>query len=421
MFSMFKLKGCFYKSVVLIMCYFFAPSVVFANDLFLGLIVGESKDEVVVVSVKKESLAFNAGIRSDDIILSVNGEDVFSGGDYLDIVNKSSNEKTITFAIERVGEVLEIVIESSDDKVDKSPDVKGKVKIDKYQFLKASIFYKTGISFSEQGFGDEAIGSFEKATNSYRRAIEKNSLTKNDLLVIGKNLKEMVVQLKDLDAASFLIAETKATEKTVEKEISAISVQMLDGKDKASGIIEKENKTPILAEESVDEGGKEDVVPLKDVAKKSEVEKETVQPEIGVEMDEDVLENVSELKDDEDVEIDVGDDMMLVEKEIPVLELKKKVIKKESEQTLPKTDFKDASVGEFWIIESTTILLKQPDMSGKLIDNLIAGISAGTTVEILDTKVGFDKWVNVNVYNKNNMAYRIGWIRAMFVGKARQK
>lgn len=90
-----------------------------------------------------------------------------------------------------------------------------------------------------------------------------------------------------------------------------------------------------------------------------------------------------------------------------------------------KQDLKKAKNGEYWIIESTTILLKNPELYGngtKLLGNLIGGISSGTTVEILETKGQgtVNRWVKVQVYNKKDEIYTKGWILSDTVGKARQ-
>lgn len=90
-----------------------------------------------------------------------------------------------------------------------------------------------------------------------------------------------------------------------------------------------------------------------------------------------------------------------------------------------KSDIKKAETGEYWIIESTTILLKSPELHGngsRLLGNLIGGISSGTTVAILETKGSGDvnRWVKVEVYNKKNEIYANGWILTDTVGNARQ-
>ena len=89
-----------------------------------------------------------------------------------------------------------------------------------------------------------------------------------------------------------------------------------------------------------------------------------------------------------------------------------------------KTNLKKAEKGDFWLIEWTTMLLKNPELyvkEGKLLGNLIGGISAGTVVEVLGIKdLGpVNRWLKVQVYNRNGKAYTNGWILSDTINKAK--
>ncbi|MGR3220885.1 MAG: hypothetical protein ACUZ8H_13865 [Candidatus Anammoxibacter sp.] len=90
-----------------------------------------------------------------------------------------------------------------------------------------------------------------------------------------------------------------------------------------------------------------------------------------------------------------------------------------------KYDFGKAKEGEYWIIESTALLLSNPELlenSTSLLGNLIGGIRPGTTFQILETKDSTtgSRWNKVQVYNKMKKVYTKGWILSDTVGKAEQ-
>ena len=90
-----------------------------------------------------------------------------------------------------------------------------------------------------------------------------------------------------------------------------------------------------------------------------------------------------------------------------------------------KHDFGKAKEGEYWVIESTTMLLRNPELlanATSLLGNLIGGTRPGTTFQIMEIKDSTtgSKWKKVQVYNKGKEAYPKGWILSATVGKASQ-
>lgn len=89
-----------------------------------------------------------------------------------------------------------------------------------------------------------------------------------------------------------------------------------------------------------------------------------------------------------------------------------------------KMDLRKAGKGDFWLIEWTTMLLEDPELyvnEGKLLGNLIGGISAGTVVEVSEIKdLGpVNRWLKVRVYNSNGEVYTNGWILSDTISKAK--
>lgn len=84
----------------------------------------------VVVKPEKGSAAEKAGIKSNDIILSVNGEKLKDAGQFMDIVNKSRGE-SLKIIVLRDGKTIEL----NDIRAEKSPNVQS--------------IYRIGIQYSQ--------------------------------------------------------------------------------------------------------------------------------------------------------------------------------------------------------------------------------------------------------------------------------
>ena len=75
------------------------------NNLNINI---DTIDGLYIQKVRDNSLAYNAGIRSNDVILSINNRQIQSLNDYLEVVY--SNSDNYAFNINRNGEIINIII-----------------------------------------------------------------------------------------------------------------------------------------------------------------------------------------------------------------------------------------------------------------------------------------------------------------------
>lgn len=93
----------------------------------------------------------------------------------------------------------------------------------------------------------------------------------------------------------------------------------------------------------------------------------------------------------------------------------------ETTPSAKKSRFREAKEGEYWVIDSTAILLKTPELPEnpmQLVRNLVIGIKPGTPVSILETQGTATIWIKIHMYD--NKSESEGWILSDTVGKARQ-
>lgn len=93
------------------------PLLVNAEDVFGAIDDGtiEIANGTIVKSVEVGSVAYEAGLRAEDIIVSINGEEIYDPFSQLKILEEQPTEKNIFLEINRNGETKEIRIDSSRD------------------------------------------------------------------------------------------------------------------------------------------------------------------------------------------------------------------------------------------------------------------------------------------------------------------
>lgn len=516
MFTKFNSRQIFCSFFFLFEFIFISTST-FGETTLSGIIVGEGKEEVVVLEVKNDTPAAKAGVLKDDTIRKINGEVVNSGKDYLKIVNNLIFGKEVKLQIDRRSDMLNILVIPSytsnatgrviatDSLIIKENDKKPNQEVNKDQLFKASTILSDGKDLLDKGFKDEGVNNFKKATQLYKEVVTNESLLKKDLIQISNNLKEMRDKLEILDEDD--IATDKKNHKQTEIEegkdkqnmdkiVENLEIEVNNlslNKDSTSeysetnelllnveDIIATKNKTEdkekttnietLLAENNIEEKEIKENETVEDLDKKKVDLKLIHSPEtksspsineknINLEKEEKTK------KDDKDAKkstkVKLTEKSALTEKNINKVEItevidrksfkeaisssqqidksnlpikSEKIVKtktqdifNKSETTTPhatKKDFSEAERGEYWIIESTTILRRKPfsaDDTINMLNNLIGGIPAGTKVKVIDTKGSLDKWIRVDVFNKSNEIYTRGWFQSFMVGKARLK
>lgn len=93
----------------------------------------------------------------------------------------------------------------------------------------------------------------------------------------------------------------------------------------------------------------------------------------------------------------------------------------ETTPSVKKSAFREAKEGEYWVIDTTTMLLKTPEFPEspmQLVRNLVVGIKPGTPVRILETQGTVTIWIKIYMYDDKNRTE--GWVLSDTVGKARQ-
>jgi regulator of sigma E protease len=75
----------------------------------------EIANGTIVKSVEEGSISYEAGLRDEDIIVGINGEDIFDPYSQLKILEETPTEENIFLVINRNGETMDIRIDSSRD------------------------------------------------------------------------------------------------------------------------------------------------------------------------------------------------------------------------------------------------------------------------------------------------------------------
>ncbi|MFQ5964660.1 MAG: PDZ domain-containing protein [Candidatus Scalinduaceae bacterium] len=86
-------------------------SPIFAQSIFSGLILSERKDGLKVIDVQKGSPSFDAGLKSGDVILEIDGKKIKSLDDYVIISSEIKDKKVeASLTVVREGVSYEAVI-----------------------------------------------------------------------------------------------------------------------------------------------------------------------------------------------------------------------------------------------------------------------------------------------------------------------
>lgn len=382
------------------------------SALLTGLVVGESKDGVIVLDVKQNLAVVEAGIKNNDIIVEIDGKKINTGVDYVNVTGEINERKEINILIKRDVGLLTVVIKPYDispivgSNLQLELDEQGSYTFKQTPIIEADTFFKDGMMFMKEGLREEAIDNFKIATSIYEKALSEKNLSEKELAIIRENLNEMNKQF-DFPIEKAVVTEEKAV--VAEEPSVAAGEEKAEKKEIEARIAEKETQTETQPETKTEKKEIEEIEEIIEEIKSEDaseslveiVEKEPVKVEISESTTTELTSDAAPTK----TEQDTGASQKQI---IPV----------------NKTDLKEAEKGEYWVIESTTILLKKPDLSGNeisLLNNLIGGLPSGTLVEVMEIEgTSASKWIKVNVYNKKDEVYVKGWLRSFMVGKASQ-
>ncbi len=468
-----NVKDRFY--IYILICLFILVKVAGAENLLSGLIVAESRNGVVVLDAGKNPATVKAGIRGNDVILKINGDKIKTGADYLRKSDSISDRDKAVILIKRDGYAFDVTVHPSNTSKEKKVEIVSAVVADEARpaqtvAKKIEVVAPTTVVVDEtqptqivaaknEAEAPPALvgGEAQPAQISSEKSSNKSSIDDPPTPEPTSNetLDEAVVNLVDaVDAIKS--SETETAGKHPEDERRKISLDLDAGDGPAI------NKTVIseadtfckdgliffeegLKEEALDNFriaadlynktlreqklSKEELVAIRKNLKMVNtqlnptlVDAKTVGNEEAKAGKNEDLKKSAESKETAVAE-KIGGKSSIV---APALKSGETISKAgQKQETKPfgsgKLSFNAAIAGEFWKIESTTILLKKPEVPSspaKLIGNLVGGLKPGTIVKVLETKISGVRWARVGVYNKNNEVYAKGWIQSDMVGKA---
>ncbi len=184
-------------TIITILCTFTAPA--FAQSLFSGLILSERKGGLMVIEAQEGSPAYNAGLKTGDVVVEVDGKKVKSIEEYVNISRELKNKKVeTTLTIRREGVLYDAVIriysipihEQWDQKVTKPIELPKEVTQSPYEYW-SSKGRMTLKKFGKTAPFEENVEICNEAIKYFFNSLHYQTDSINTALLIAKLYHEL--------------------------------------------------------------------------------------------------------------------------------------------------------------------------------------------------------------------------------------